>query len=102
MEDNSIKWIVYLTINIITNKIYIGIHKTINPNVFDGYIGCGVNINRPSTYKRSKTPFQYAVNKYGIKACYSEHGKDIRESGICRWEQGRTAENQWAYGFDFP
>ncbi len=68
MEDNSIKWIVYLTINIITNKIYIGIHKTINPNVFDGYIGCGVNINRPSTYKRSKTPFQYAVNKYGIKA----------------------------------
>ena len=24
-------------------------------------------ISRPATYKKSKTPFQYAVNKYGVK-----------------------------------
>lgn len=61
------KYIVYLTINLVNNKIYIGVHKTEDPNIFDGYIGCGVNIFEPSTYKKSKTTFQYAVNKYGIK-----------------------------------
>jgi len=52
-------------VNTVNNKIYIGVHKT-EYNDFDGYIGCGVNIKRPATYKKSKTPFQYAVNKYGI------------------------------------
>lgn len=60
------KYIVYLTTNISNNKIYIGVHKTEDSENFDGYIGCGVNIYRPSTYKKSKTPFQYAVNKYGV------------------------------------
>ena len=48
------------------NKIYIGYHRTANPYLFDGYLGNGVYIQRPSSYKKSKTPFQYAVNKYGI------------------------------------
>lgn len=61
------KYIVYLTTNIINNKIYVGVRETENPDVFDGYIGCGVLINSPSTYKKSKTAFQYAVNKYGPK-----------------------------------
>lgn len=60
------KYIVYLTICTVNNKIYIGVHQTEDENVFDGYIGCGVYINRPASYKKSKTPFQYAVNKYGI------------------------------------
>ena len=50
--------------NTVNNKTYIGVHKT-DRDDFDGYIGCGVNINRPATYKKSKTAFQYAVNKYG-------------------------------------
>ena len=29
------KYIVYQTINIKNNKIYIGVHKTENPDVFD-------------------------------------------------------------------
>lgn len=59
------KYIVYLTLNKANNKIYIGVHQT---NVeFDGYIGCGVDINRPATIKHPKTPFQYAVKKYGFK-----------------------------------
>ena len=60
------KYIVYKTINTINNKIYIGVHKTVNPDIFDGYLGCGVYINIPSSYKNPSTPFQHAVNKYGI------------------------------------
>jgi hypothetical protein len=43
------KYIVYLTTNNVekingTNRIYVGVHKTENPEIFDGYIGCGVYI----------------------------------------------------------
>lgn len=67
------KYIVYLTTNLKSkigdiNKIYIGVHKTNNPEIFDGYLGCGVYINKPSTYMYPKTPFQYAVKKYGVNA----------------------------------
>jgi len=62
------KYIVYLTTNTLNNKIYIGVHKTENPDVFDGYIGCGVNMCYPSSYTDPKTPFQHAVKKYGIKS----------------------------------
>ena len=59
------KYIVYQTVNVINNKIYVGVHKTEDPNIFDGYIGCGVLINSPSSYMYPYTPFQYAVKKYG-------------------------------------
>ncbi|MDA3855341.1 MAG: NUMOD1 domain-containing DNA-binding protein [Candidatus Woesearchaeota archaeon] len=62
---NKIKYIVYLTVNIANKKIYIGVHKT-SSEKFDGYIGCGVFITQPCTYKNSTTAFQYAVNKYGV------------------------------------
>lgn len=68
METNLNKWIVYCTINLINDKIYIGVHKTENSDVFDGYLGCNVKINSPSTYMNPKTPFQFAVKKYGIKS----------------------------------
>lgn len=63
--ENNFKYIVYQTINIINNKIYIGVHKTKDPNKFDGYIGNGVNINWPSSFMNPKYPFQMAVKKYG-------------------------------------
>lgn len=67
------KYIVYLTKNLKSkingiNKIYVGVHKTKNPEIFDGYIGCGVYIQQPSTYMYPKTPFQYAVKKYGTNS----------------------------------
>lgn len=65
---NKLKYIVYQTINIVNNKIYVGVHGTKDPNVFDGYLGNAVNINYPSTYKNPKYPFQYAVKKYGTSA----------------------------------
>lgn len=64
MEKNY-KYIIYQTINIVNNKIYIGRHREENLDVFSGYIGCGVNINYPSTYMNPYTAFQYAVKKYG-------------------------------------
>lgn len=61
------EYIVYITKNIVNNKQYIGVHKTECADQFDGYIGCGVNINMPSSYHHPKTPFQLAVKKYGVK-----------------------------------
>lgn len=59
------KYIVYQTTNIENNKIYIGVHKTKDADLFDGYIGCGIIITNPSTYMNPTTPLQYAVKKYG-------------------------------------
>ena len=47
------KYIVYKTTNLINNYIYIGVHKTQDPNIFDSYIGCGVYINKPYTYEKA-------------------------------------------------
>lgn len=61
------KYIVYITTNSVNDKVYIGVHKTEDPSVFDGYIGCGVRITMPSTYMNPSTAFQAAVKKYGTK-----------------------------------
>ena len=58
-------YIVYKTTNIVNNKIYIGVHGTNTPDVFDGYIGDGCFVNSPSSYRNPKTPYQRAVKKYG-------------------------------------
>lgn len=65
------KYIIYMTINKDSkinghNRIYIGVHKTQNPNMFDGYLGDGINIQQVNSYKYPKTPLQYAVKKYGV------------------------------------
>ena len=67
------KYIVYLTINEKSsvngmNRVYVGVHPTDDPKVFDGYIGCGVYINQPATYMYPKTPFQHAVKRDGVNA----------------------------------
>jgi group I intron endonuclease len=51
-------YLVYLTTNLINNKIYIGTHKTYNLN--DGYIGSGTNIRR-AIKKYSKDNFKFQV-----------------------------------------
>ena len=60
------KYIVYLTNNIKNQHIYVGIHKTENPEIFDGYIGNGINRFQPSSMYNSKAPFCLAVQKYGF------------------------------------
>lgn len=61
------EYIVYLTKNIVNNKIYIGVHKTEDSNVFDGYYGNGLSLKDQSKLKHPKEPFHYAVKKYGFK-----------------------------------
>lgn len=61
------KYIVYKTTNIINNKIYIGVHKTENPDEFDGYLGCGVSIYDRHTYLKRDYPICLAIRKYGIE-----------------------------------
>lgn len=59
------KYIVYQTTNNINNKIYIGVHKTENPDIFDGYIGCGAYVHLPKTYNKGDTILHKALLKYG-------------------------------------
>ena len=59
------KYIIYITTNNINNKIYIGVHSTETPYKFDGYLGCGAFINKPSSYNKGKTHFHNAILKYG-------------------------------------
>lgn len=64
--ENNLKYIIYLTTNLVNNKIYIGLHKTYTPYEFDGYLGCGVRVGDKHTYIHCNTPFESAVNKYGV------------------------------------
>jgi hypothetical protein len=67
------KYIIFLTINLKhsingNHRAYLGVHGTDKPNVFDGYIGDGINIKQISSYKYPKTPLQEAVKKYGVSS----------------------------------
>ena len=67
------KHIVYCTTNLKNGKIYIGVHKTINPYEFDGYIGNGVKVpkdGRPFKINHPATAFKRAINKYGYQSFY--------------------------------
>jgi len=61
------EYIVYLTINTKNNKMYVGVHKQL-PYGFDGYIGNGISSKSDKILNHPKTPFHYAVKKYGYKA----------------------------------
>lgn len=60
------KYIVYKTTCLINGKYYIGKHQTENPEVFDGYLGNSVWINRTDKLKNPQFPFHFAVKKYGV------------------------------------
>ena len=67
MNNLNKYWIVYMTINNVNKKIYVGVHKTSDPYEWDYYLGCGIYANKFYTYEHPKTTFQYAVKKYGPK-----------------------------------
>lgn len=62
------KYIVFLTTNLKNNRIFIDVHKTQNPDIFDGYLGSGIYVDQPSTFMYPKTPLQFAVKKYGTSS----------------------------------
>jgi hypothetical protein len=56
------KYIVYLTTNLKSringvNRIYVGVHSTEDPGVFDKYLGDGVYTDQPASFMYPKTPF---------------------------------------------
>ena len=55
------EWIVYKTTNLVNNKIYIGVHRTVK-GVMDKYIGKGIT----GKIKKGKG-FGAAVAKYGYE-----------------------------------
>lgn len=57
----ELKYIFYITVNSINGKFYFGVHRT-NPQVFDGYIGCGITRQSQATLDIA---FHRAVKKYG-------------------------------------
>lgn len=59
------KYIIYKTTNLVNGKIYIGYHQTETPDEFDGYLGCGVNLNFRRSLLSNRTPIQKAIKKYG-------------------------------------
>lgn len=61
------KYIVYKTTCLINGKIYVGVHGTENPDVFDGYIGDGISNDFTYFIRNPKWAFHFAVAKYGIK-----------------------------------
>src|SRR3972149_1432187 len=60
------KYIVYQTTNKENGKLYIGVHKTKNPDIWDNYIGNGIYVGQ--ALQNPKTPYQYALKKYGYKS----------------------------------
>ena len=68
--ENSLefKHIIYITVNTVNGKFYIGVHKTDTPDKFDGYLGCGAWLEKPSSYNKGKTPLHAAILKYGTSA----------------------------------
>ena len=60
------KYIVYQTTNKENGKLYIGVHKTENPDIFDGYIGNGIYVGY--SLENPKTVYQYALKKYGYQS----------------------------------
>ena len=70
------KYIVYLTTNLKNNKIYIGVHGTEDPNIFDGYIdfylaknsellGVDINTDLP-TIKKLLERYNDSIKSYAI------------------------------------
>ena len=68
-RDFMDKFIVYLTVNRINGKVYVGVHTTTEPYKFDGYLGCGVWIRKNGgKFHNPKQAFHRAFNKYGAEA----------------------------------
>ena len=61
------KYIVFLTTGLKSNRNYIGVHKTENPSEFDGYLGDGINIGKASSFMYPKSALQFSVKMDGTR-----------------------------------
>lgn len=70
----ELKYIVYVTVNLCNGKLYFGVHRT-NPDIFDGYIGCGI-------YRQSN-----AIKKYPLHTAVKNMGMITLEELLYRYFQ---------------
>lgn len=61
------KYIVYKTTCLVNQKYYIGVHKTEDPDIFDGYLGRGFYKQHSWYIKHPESPLHYAIIKYGVE-----------------------------------
>lgn len=61
------KYIVFLTTGLKTNRNFIGVHRTDNPDKFDGYLGDGIEADKASSFMYPKSTLQYDVKMTGSK-----------------------------------
>ena len=120
-------YIVYKTTCLINNKIYIGVHKTENPDIFDGYLGRGLYVNNSHYIKYPIAPFHYAVKKYGVanfkrdilfifpgtpkgqEDAFNKESELVTQDfvssentyNVCLGGKGRPRPTQLVYQFDF-
>lgn len=66
------KYIVYKTTCLVNSKIYIGYHQTSNPEVFDGYLGCGyyITTQKVDRVRIQVTPLNGKLNRYTLDGKY--------------------------------
>lgn len=117
------KYIVYKTTCLINNKIYIGVHGTENPDIFDGYLGRGFFLNGTHYLKYPVAPFHYAIIKHGVnnfkretlyvfedqEEAYNKEAELVTESfinsnktyNVALGGKGRPTPSQPIYQFDF-
>ena len=117
------KYIVYKTTCLVNNKIYVGVHQTKNPEIFDGYLGRGLYKNHSKYIKNPIAPFHYAVKKYGFENfkretlfvfdfredAYNKEAEIVNEEFILRDDTynvaiggvGRPKPSRPVYQFDF-
>lgn len=120
-------YIVYKTTCLINNKIYVGVHRTEDPNTFDGYLGRGLWKTQTRYVKTPIAPFHYAVKKYGVenfkretlfiypctkegqKKAYKKEAEIVDETFVAREDtynvalggKGRPRPSHPVYQFDF-
>lgn len=71
MNEIMYKWIVYITINKLNGKFFIGCHKVVDPKIWDYNIGLGVYSDSGAKRLQKlnpKYPFINAVVKYGYNS----------------------------------
>lgn len=74
------KYIIYETTNLINGKIYVGAHSTVNPDVFNGYLGSGKYLLR-------------AVKKYG-KENFKREALSVHDNPEDAYDEERRFVNK--------
>lgn len=73
-------WIIYITCNILTHQVYIGVHQQEEPYEFDGYLGSGKRLLNAVKKYGKKNFFRETLLYYSsIEDAYSKEAEIVTE-----------------------